>query len=445
METKKNTISILMLPWLAHGHISPFLELAKKLTNRNFHIYMCSTPINLISIKKSVTNKYSQSIELVELHLPSLPNLPPHYHTTNGLPPHLMNTLKTAFEMAAPNFSKLLQTLKPDLVIYDFNQPWAAESASSMNIPAVQFLTFSAAVVALALHMFDKRGGENFPFPEIYLREYEMLQMKKMMEESQDDKSPFDETLGQSRDIILVKTCRDFEGKYMDYLSKLVSKKIVPVGSLVQDSINQDDNEEVITQWLDKKEKSSTVFVSFGSEYFLSKEEIHEVGQGLELSKVNFIWVIRFPQGENISIQDVLSKGFLERVGERGMVLEKWAPQAVILQHTSVGGFVSHCGWSSFMESMKFGVPIIAMPMHIDQPMNARVVEYIGMGVEALRDENGKLQSEEIAKVIRKVVIEESGEGVRKKVRELSKKMNMKGDEEIDGVVEELVALCSNK
>ncbi|XP_059307680.1 UDP-glucosyltransferase 29-like [Lycium ferocissimum] len=444
MEAKKNTISVLMLPWLAHGHISPFLELAKKLTNRNFHIYMCSTPINLMSIKKSVTNKYSQSIELVELHLPSLPNLPPHYHTTNGLPPHLMNTLKTAFEMAAPNFSKLLQTLKPDLVIYDFNQPWAAESASSMNIPAVQFLTFSAAVVALALHMFDKRG-ENFPFPEIYLREYEMLQMKKTMEESQDEKSPFDEALGQSRDIILVKTCRDFEGKYMDYLSKLVSKKIVPVGSLVQDSINQDDNEEVIMQWLDKKEKSSTVFVSFGSEYFLSKEEIHEVAQGLELSKMNFIWVIRFPQGENISIQDVLSKGFLERVGERGMVLEKWAPQAAILQHTSIGGFVSHCGWSSFMESMKFGVPIIAMPMHIDQPMNARVVEYIGMGVEALRDENGKLQSEEIAKVIRKVVIEESGEGVRKKAREFSKKMNMKGDEEIDGVVEELVALYSNK
>lgn len=107
MEGKKNTISILMLPWLAHGHISPFLELAKRLTKRNFHIYMCSTPVNLNSIKKSVTEKYSQSIELVELHLPSLPNLPPYYHTTNGLPPHLMNTLKIAFEMSSPNFSKL--------------------------------------------------------------------------------------------------------------------------------------------------------------------------------------------------------------------------------------------------------------------------------------------------------------------------------------------------
>ncbi|KAK4359685.1 hypothetical protein RND71_021914 [Anisodus tanguticus] len=443
MESKKNTISVLMLPWLAHGHISPFLELAKKLTNRNFHIYMCSTPVNLISIKKSVRKKYSQSIELVEIHLPSLPNLPPHYHTTNGLPPHLMNTLKTAFEMAAPIFSKILQTLKPDLVIYDYNQPWAADSASSMNIPAVQLLTFGAAVVSLAIHMSEDTE-EKFPFPEIYLREYEMRSLKEAINESAGNKFPFDEALKRSRDIILVKTSRDFEGKYMDYLSTLVSKRIVPVGSLVQESIDRDDYEE-ITQWLDKKEKYSTVFVSFGTEYFLSNEQIHAVAQGLELSKVNFIWVIRFPQGETINIRDALPEGFLERVGESGMVMEGWAPQATILQHKSIGGFVSHCGWSSFMESMKFGVPIIAMPMHIDQPMNARLVEYIGMGVEAVRDENGKLQSKEIEKVIRKVVVEESGEAVKEKARELSEKMNINGDEEIDGVVEELMALCSNK
>ncbi|XP_059307682.1 UDP-glucosyltransferase 29-like [Lycium ferocissimum] len=444
MEAKKKTISVLMLPWLAHGHINPFLELAKKLANRTFHIYMCSTLVNLNSIKKRVIEKYSQSIELVELHLPSLPDLPPHYHTTNGLPPHLMDTLKTAFEMAAPKFTKILQSLNPDLVIHDYNQPWVTDSASSLNIPAVQFPTFSATVVALAIHM-SENTEEKFPFPEIYLHQYEMLSLKKDIDEAPRRKFPFDQALRRSHDIILVKTCREFEGKYMDHLSNLVSKKIVPVGSLVQESIDRDDHDEEITQWLDKKEKYSTVFVSFGSEYFLSNEQIHAVAEGLELSKVNFIWVIRFPQGEKIIFQDALPEGFLQKVGERGMVMEGWAPQATILQHPSIGGFVSHCGWSSFMESMKFGVPIIAMPMHIDQPMNARLVEYIGMGVEAVRDENGKLQSEEIAKVIRKVVADESGEAVRKKIKELSEKMNMKGDEEIDGVVEELMALCSNK
>ncbi|KAM3282866.1 UDP-glucosyltransferase 29 [Capsicum chacoense] len=443
MEAKKNTISVLMLPWLAHGHINPFLELSKKLANRNFHIYMCSTPVNLNSIKKRVTEKYSQSIELVELHLPSLPDLPPQYHTTNGLPPHLMNTLKTAFEMAAPKFSEILQTLNPDLVIHDYNQPWVADSASSMNIPAVQFPTFCATAVAWAIHM-SENIEEKFPFPEIYLHQYEMLSLKKDINEAPDKMFPFDEALKRSQDIILVKTCRDFEGKYIDYLSNLVFKKIVPVGSLVQESIDQDDHDEIM-QWLDKKEKGSTVFVSFGSEYFLSNEQINAVAQGLELSRVNFIWVIRFPQGERINIRDAFPEGFLERVGERGMVMEGWAPQAKILQHPSTGGFVSHCGWSSFMESMKFGVPIIAMPMHIDQPMNARLVEYIGMGVEAVRDENGKLMSAEIAKGIRKVLMEESGEGVRKKAKQLSEKMNAKGNEEIDGMVVELLAVCNNK
>ncbi|GMP84045.1 hypothetical protein CsSME_00037730 [Camellia sinensis var. sinensis] len=122
MDTKQSTINVLMLPWLAHGHISPFLELAKKLSHINFHIYLCSTPINLKPIKDRITEKFSHSIELVEFHLPSLLELPPHYHTTNGLPTHLNSTLLTAFDMAIPNVSNIFKTLSPDLVIYDVNQ-----------------------------------------------------------------------------------------------------------------------------------------------------------------------------------------------------------------------------------------------------------------------------------------------------------------------------------
>ncbi|CDP04736.1 unnamed protein product [Coffea canephora] len=79
-----------MLRMLGHGHISPFLQLAKKLTERGIHIYLCSTPINLNSISKKITGKYSESIQLVEFHLQELPELPSRYHTTNGLPSHLL-------------------------------------------------------------------------------------------------------------------------------------------------------------------------------------------------------------------------------------------------------------------------------------------------------------------------------------------------------------------
>lgn len=128
------------------------------------------------------------------------------------------------------------------------------------------------------------------------------------------------------------------------------------------------------------------------------------------------------------------------------MVVEGWAPQAKILGHKNTCGFVSHCGWSSFMESTKFGVPIIAVPMHLDQPVNARLVEEIGVGVEVVRDESRRIKREGIAEVIRKVVLEESGEVVRKNARDLSDKIRMKGEAaEIDRVVEELEQLSSNR
>ncbi|CAK9150161.1 unnamed protein product, partial [Ilex paraguariensis] len=62
------------------------------------------------------------------------------------------------------------------------------------------------------------------------------------------------------------------------------------------------------------------------------------------------------------------------------MVMEGWAPQAKILGHSSTSGFERQCGWNSIMQSMKFGVPIVAMPMHIDQPLNARMVEEVVCG-----------------------------------------------------------------
>ncbi|KAL0007932.1 hypothetical protein SO802_009434 [Lithocarpus litseifolius] len=86
--------------------------------------------------------------------------------------------------------------------------------------------------------------------------------------------------------------------------------------------------------------------------------------------------------------------------------MARWAPQMKMLKYSSIGGFVSHYGCSYVMESVKFGVPIIAIPMHLDQPVNARLVEGVGVGVEVKRDLNGRLEREEVAKMIREVVVD---------------------------------------
>lgn len=121
----------------------------------------------------------------------------------------------------------------------------------------------------------------------------------------------------------MIKTTREMEGIYIDSLSFLMDKKIVPVGPLVEDPMKEHGGGIEIIKWLNAKERSYVVFVSFGNEYFLSKEEMNEIAHGLELSKVNFIWGVRFPMEENNNnLEEELPKGYVARVEENGIVVE---------------------------------------------------------------------------------------------------------------------------
>ncbi|KAE8684883.1 cyanidin-3-O-glucoside 2-O-glucuronosyltransferase-like [Hibiscus syriacus] len=298
---------------------------------------------------------------------------------------------------------------------------------------------------SFVFHALKNTDVEGFPFPEIYLNNYfkSTGTFVKLLENSAGEckeKVRILQCFQQSSNIILVKTFRELEGKYMDYLSILVNKRIILTGPLFQGTVEEHhENEKELIEWLTMKRKGSTVFVSFGSEYFLSKKEREAIAEGLDLSEVNFFWVIRFPVGyeEKPKLEKALSEGYLEKISGRGVVVEGWAPQARILQHPSIGGFVSHCGRSSIMESLKFGVPIIAMPMQIDQPLNARVVDDLGVGVEVKRNKDGNLEREEIGKVIKQVVGGKECENIRRKAKYMSKHIEMMGDEEVDEIVEE--------
>lgn len=447
MGSKEDVLRILMLPWLAHGHVSPFLELAKKLTSRNsnFQVYICSTPVNLSPFKENlaVKHKLSSSIQFVDILLPSTSELPSEYHSTKNLPPHLMPALKTAFDGAKDCFLDILRELNPDLLIYDFLQPWApAVAREENNIPSVLFISAAVSIDAFLYHCTEYPDLD-YPIPELnFPKNTRQMFVQFMYDVSNGltDKERFFRCIEKSSNFILVKTLREIEQKHMDYFSEMVKKEVIPVGTLVQEPENK-SSDMVFLEWLSKRGPSSVVFVSFGTEYFLSKEEIEVIACGLELSMVSFIWVVRFHGRESVnSLLDVLPEGFQKRVAERGMVVEGWAPQAKILGHPSIGGFASHCGWSSTLESIALGVPIIAMPMQLDQPLTSRLVAELGVGVE-VQKEDGKFRENEIARVIKQVVFQEEGKEVRKKVKELSHKIKEKGDQEIDHVVMKLLQL----
>ncbi|KAF3455335.1 hypothetical protein FNV43_RR05783 [Rhamnella rubrinervis] len=446
MDAKQPRTSILMLPWLAHGHVSPFLELAKKLSDKNFHIYFCSTPINLKPVRDSLANQTAYySIEPVDLHLPRFPELPPHYHTTKNLPPNLMNTLKAAFDGAKPAFGEIRKTLKPSLVIYDFMQPWVPAEAENHSIKSILFLTGSAAAHSFMVFYCLNNPAIEYPFQALNFPETYRQMMVEFMQDTANGlkhSERFFQCVERSSKMVLVKTLRDIEAEHIDFLSGLVGKEVVPIGPLVQQPTSN-ESDSVFIDWLSKKDPSSVVYASFGTEYFVSVEEMEEIAYGLELSEVSFIWVVRFHGADfrgKHSLDEVLPEGFLKRVGERGMVVDGWAPQAKILGHPSTGGFVSHCGWSSTLEGMMNGVPIIAIPMQLDQPMNAKLVLEAGVGMEVPRV-NEKLTREELARVVKQVVKQEGGKEVMRKAKELSQRMSERGDMDMNLAVEKLMQL----
>ncbi|CAN1832516.1 Flavanone 7-O-glucoside 2''-O-beta-L-rhamnosyltransferase [Linum perenne] len=428
-----------MLPWLAHGHISPFFSLAKRLANHkhNFKIYFCSSPVNLNHIRQTLSI-IPPSIHLVDIHLPSSPSLPPKFHTTKNLPPHLMPALKSAFDECRFEFCEILKTHKPDLLIYDVLQPWAPQAAMEvLGIKSVAFGTGGAAVYIF--QDWEVASGE-------VEERIGFLKKNSSDHEGHDkglsDEDRYLECMKRSCEIVLIKTIKEIEGKYVDYMSKLFGKEVVPVGGLLNEPKDKIEDTKIM-EWLNKRECKdfSVVFVSFGSEYFLSKEEIDEVAKGLERNKdLGFIWVVRFPpdQGEKISLQEVLPEGFLERVEGvegRGLVVEGWAPQGEILRSPRIGGFVSHCGWSSVIEAVVYGVPIVAMPMQLDQPWNANLVEEIGVGVEVRKKGGKRIDGEEMGKVIDEVVL---NGGVRRRVTEISERFKGDADAEMDVAIEKL-------
>ncbi|GAU46265.1 hypothetical protein TSUD_174410 [Trifolium subterraneum] len=115
-----------------------------------------------------------------------------------------------------------------------------------------------------------------------------------------------------------------------------------------------------------------------------------------------------------------LPKGFLERTKEKGLILASWAPQVEILKQDSVGGFLSHCGWNSILESIQVGVPIVAWPLFAEQAMNAVMLsDGLKVAIRLKFEDDEIVEKEEIAKVVKCLMEGEEGKEMRDRMKNL--------------------------
>ncbi|TVU18782.1 hypothetical protein EJB05_34895, partial [Eragrostis curvula] len=145
---------------------------------------------------------------------------------------------------------------------------------------------------------------------------------------------------------------------------------------------------------------------------------------------------------------------------ERGLIFRGWAPQMPILNHSAVGGFMTHCGWNSVLEAVSADMMMVTWPRYADQFYNEKlIVEVLKIGVSLgsaeyaskLEVRDHVISGETIAEAIGQVMGDDDvAKARREKAKELgvkAKRVTDKGGSSYDDVgrlIQELMAWRSS-
>ncbi|KAI3772056.1 hypothetical protein L6452_03230 [Arctium lappa] len=334
--------------------------------------------------------------------------------------------------------------------------------ANQFGAPTYLYFTSSAATLGLMYYLQAKRDKEDHDVTELKDSKSELsipsyvnfvpakVLPSVVLDKDGGSKMFLDLAIGFRKvKGIIVNTFQELESHGIESLLTSYGDvpPVFPVGPLLNLKNTTDDDDgksgEIMT-WLNEQPERSIVFLCFGSMGSFGEEQVKEMAIAIERSGQRFLWSLRRPPPpptkekvefypkEYENPEEVLLKGFLERTSSIGKVIG-WAPQTAVLSHPSVGGFVSHCGWNSTLESIWYGVPIAAWPVYAEQQLNAfQLVVELGMSAEIKIDYHTNMRpggremfvtAEEIESGIRRLMSDD-GE-IRKKVKVMKEKSRM--------------------
>ncbi|CAN6381806.1 unnamed protein product [Urochloa humidicola] len=434
-------LRIVLCPWLAFGHMLPYLEFAERLASRGHRVCFVSTPRNLARLPPPRHG----TVDLVSLPLPPLVE-GGGAESTNEVPYDKVDLHWRAFDGLAAPFAGFLAAAcadvarRPDWIIADTFHHWAAAAALEYKVPCAMLLP-TAAMIAAIWHRPEHAGRPTSVFeepeerPEGVLRhEWEnRVHFFANYESGMSNAQRCSLTLRRCT-ITAMRSCPEWELDAFPLAAKLLGKPLVPLGLLPPSpdggraAARGDD--DACVRWLDLQPAKSVVYVALGSEVPLRVELVHEMAHGLELAGTRFLWALRKPAGVGDD-DDVLPTGFVERTEGHGLVTMGWVPQMSILAHAAVGAFLTHCGRNSLIEGLLFGHPLVMLPIFGDQGPNARAMERRKVGLQVARNEDdGSFDRHGIASAVRDVMAAE-GEARKVFVANAGKMQGVVADKEL--------------
>ncbi|XP_074366291.1 UDP-glycosyltransferase 1-like [Apium graveolens] len=442
---------LIFVPAPVRGHLISMVELAKLLINRNESI---SVTILIMKFPYDAgVSSYMDSLSNDPIPRCSILEIPPSnsesyksqsYHTmiSTFIAGHFTNVKNEVIAMTQPDRSTRLAGFVLDIFCVSM-----VDIAKELNVPAYVYLTSGASYLGILLHLQAMTDYQNKDISEyqdsdaqLSVPYYKNLVPANVLPAICLDEKGSEVTLSWGRKLretkgIIVNTFVELETYAVQSL--VVDTTEIPLVYAVGPNLNltsvgQDIDEAAdVFTWLDEKPLSSVVFLCFGSYGSFLEDQVKEIALALEHSGHPFLWSLR-PSGidsnlnKYANLDDMLPPGFLERTSGTGKIIG-WAPQVAVLSHRAVGGFVSHCGWNSILESVWFGVPVATWPLYAEQQLNAfEMVNELEMAVDISIDYDTFSKNTVIieAKIIESKIRElmKDGSDIRNRVTEIQRK-----------------------
>ncbi|PON88097.1 UDP-glucuronosyl/UDP-glucosyltransferase, partial [Trema orientale] len=439
-------LHVLFFPLMAQGHMLPTLDMAKLFAARNVQVTILTTPLNAPLFAKSLKS-HPHIINLRVVDFPA---------KEAGLPPGLENLdsvtgpdTQRKFFLATSHLRRpldeALNELHPNGLVADTFFPWAVDLAYEHGIPCFSFhgTSFFSMCAMESLKRFQPHktvssDAERFALPglpdRIELTRSQVPEHVRLEQENEFTKmlERVEEAEERSSGLI-VNSFYELEPGYADHYKKVLGKKAWHIGPVSLCNKNNEDkarrgkeaaiDDHECLKWLDSKNPNSVVYVCFGTNSSFSGSQLLEIALALEASGQEFIWVVR--KAKNEEEDDWLPEEFEKRFEEKGLIIRGWAPQVLILDHKSVGGFVTHCGWNSALEGISAGLPMVTWPIFAEQFYNEKLITDVlrtGVGVGAqrwVRLVGDFIKREQIEKAVKEIMVGERSEEMRSRAKAL--------------------------
>ncbi|PPR86241.1 hypothetical protein GOBAR_AA34454 [Gossypium barbadense] len=371
MDSKPDPLHILFFPHLAHGHMIPTIDMARVFARQGVKATILTTHLNASFFSKVIERDRELGFEIdtVMIKFPSVEaGLPEGIENISSITSQEMGyKLFKAVSLLQQPLQQVLEDCHPNCLVADGMFPWATEVARKVGIPRLVFYgtSYLACCVLDSILRYEPlknvtSDDQLFEVPGIP----DKIMMTRLQQAAElRDSGTNTETIVVLHKLleaeitssgVIMNSFQELEPAYVRHYRKTLGRKTWHIGPLslcnndIEDKLERGNANAVSTHrvecliWLDSKKPNSVLYICFGR--------------------------------------------FEERMKGKGLIIRGWAPQLLILDHEAIGGFLTHCGWNSILESITAGVPMVTWPLSNEQFSNEKLVTDIvrvGVGIGA--------------------------------------------------------------